>query len=446
MYKRQDVTITRIYDSKEDIPECMKGNKYVLTREDVIKSFISYAIGCMFGRYSLDEEGLIYAGGDFDDKFRLRSGQWEIKTKDCLLYTSYIKYTHVDLKNKIVSMVFTDSPYPLLGYNIDYLKSRRYFPFGFDVLFERNKTKDLRKLKNTNNIDKKQEAKYVFDWVKNRVLNNYFSVNNAWMAIIKYLPKIDTSKVMFSIFVGIAHRSAIYFNILNLREKYNVVRINDISVVGDDDECVGEDLFVSTVANNSLSDNYKTKDVEDIVLNKMNIEEKFYLETNHSTDDIERIIESIEEDNNINYLQENILAYSFNILSGKMKKLCFEKIFAEFFNDLINSNIPEKVINKHTPTLVEVMNLVTLDPSLVDNTEYNNKVYKLFKDWLKEKIRTKLYKYNIKITNDMDEFKREQALELVKRENRMLKYIKDNKNDFMKKLLEFKDNCVNFRV
>ena len=29
-----------------------------------IRSFISYAVGCMFGRYSLDEEGLIYAGGD----------------------------------------------------------------------------------------------------------------------------------------------------------------------------------------------------------------------------------------------------------------------------------------------------------------------------------------------------------------------------------------------
>jgi len=78
----KDVTITRIYESKEDIPECMKGNNYVLTRENVIKSFISYAVGCMFGRYSLDEEGLIYAGGDFDDKFRLRDGQWEIKTKE----------------------------------------------------------------------------------------------------------------------------------------------------------------------------------------------------------------------------------------------------------------------------------------------------------------------------------------------------------------------------
>ncbi|MEG2610151.1 MAG: BREX-1 system adenine-specific DNA-methyltransferase PglX, partial [Bacilli bacterium] len=34
------------------------------TRE--IKSLISYAVGCMFGRYSLDEDGLIYAGGEFD--------------------------------------------------------------------------------------------------------------------------------------------------------------------------------------------------------------------------------------------------------------------------------------------------------------------------------------------------------------------------------------------
>lgn len=31
-----------------------------------IKSLISYAVGCMFGRYSLDAKGLIYAGGDFD--------------------------------------------------------------------------------------------------------------------------------------------------------------------------------------------------------------------------------------------------------------------------------------------------------------------------------------------------------------------------------------------
>ena len=31
-----------------------------------IRSLISYAVGCMFGRYSLDKEGLIYAGGEWD--------------------------------------------------------------------------------------------------------------------------------------------------------------------------------------------------------------------------------------------------------------------------------------------------------------------------------------------------------------------------------------------
>lgn len=31
-----------------------------------VKSFISYAVGCMFGRYSLDNEGLQFAGGEFN--------------------------------------------------------------------------------------------------------------------------------------------------------------------------------------------------------------------------------------------------------------------------------------------------------------------------------------------------------------------------------------------
>ncbi len=34
--------------------------------EHEVKSLISYAIGCVFGRYDLEQEGLIYAGGKFD--------------------------------------------------------------------------------------------------------------------------------------------------------------------------------------------------------------------------------------------------------------------------------------------------------------------------------------------------------------------------------------------
>lgn len=34
--------------------------------EDVVKNLISYAVGCLFGRYSLTKPGLIYAGGDWE--------------------------------------------------------------------------------------------------------------------------------------------------------------------------------------------------------------------------------------------------------------------------------------------------------------------------------------------------------------------------------------------
>lgn len=34
--------------------------------KESITSFVDYAVGCMFGRYSLDKEGLIYAGGEWD--------------------------------------------------------------------------------------------------------------------------------------------------------------------------------------------------------------------------------------------------------------------------------------------------------------------------------------------------------------------------------------------
>ena len=52
---------------------------YKSNMEKDIKSFISYAVGCMFGRYSLDKDGLIYAGGDFDNvyqKYKKADGGW----------------------------------------------------------------------------------------------------------------------------------------------------------------------------------------------------------------------------------------------------------------------------------------------------------------------------------------------------------------------------------
>ena len=62
----KDVTVHRVFDTKDDVPESMKDSNYVLTKEDVMKSLLSYAVGCLFGRYSLDTPGLAYAGGEWD--------------------------------------------------------------------------------------------------------------------------------------------------------------------------------------------------------------------------------------------------------------------------------------------------------------------------------------------------------------------------------------------
>lgn len=55
------VSVARIFNTADEIPESYKGNKYVRTKRDEIVSLISYAVGCMFGRYSLDVDGLVLA-------------------------------------------------------------------------------------------------------------------------------------------------------------------------------------------------------------------------------------------------------------------------------------------------------------------------------------------------------------------------------------------------
>ena len=63
------VSVARIFDTADEIPESYKGDKYVRTKRDEITSLISYAVGCMFGRYSLDVDGLVLAdqGATVDD-------------------------------------------------------------------------------------------------------------------------------------------------------------------------------------------------------------------------------------------------------------------------------------------------------------------------------------------------------------------------------------------
>ena len=59
-----------IYGLADELTPEVEDKDVTVRRADLprdIRSLISYAVGCMFGRYSLDTPGLVYAGGEWDD-------------------------------------------------------------------------------------------------------------------------------------------------------------------------------------------------------------------------------------------------------------------------------------------------------------------------------------------------------------------------------------------
>ena len=59
-----------VYGLQDELSSEVDEKNVTISRANMqrdIKSLLSYAIGCMFGRYSLDVEGLVYAGGEWDD-------------------------------------------------------------------------------------------------------------------------------------------------------------------------------------------------------------------------------------------------------------------------------------------------------------------------------------------------------------------------------------------
>ena len=58
-----------IYGLQDELTPDVEDRDVTVRKADLqreIKSLISYAVGCMFGRYSVDVEGLCYAGGEWD--------------------------------------------------------------------------------------------------------------------------------------------------------------------------------------------------------------------------------------------------------------------------------------------------------------------------------------------------------------------------------------------
>ena len=81
IYGLQDELTTEVEDKDVTV------RKADLQRD--IKSLLSYAVGCMFGRYSLDKPGLIFAGGNFDSVYWKYKGQAALDENDSPIEGGY---------------------------------------------------------------------------------------------------------------------------------------------------------------------------------------------------------------------------------------------------------------------------------------------------------------------------------------------------------------------
>ncbi|MBB6447065.1 BREX-1 system adenine-specific DNA-methyltransferase PglX [Bacillus benzoevorans] len=63
--------LINIYNLTDEFNPTISDNDIAIRTANLssdVRSFISYFIGCLLGRYSLDSEGVVYAGGDWDNK------------------------------------------------------------------------------------------------------------------------------------------------------------------------------------------------------------------------------------------------------------------------------------------------------------------------------------------------------------------------------------------
>lgn len=90
---------------------------YVAHLQEDVKSFVSYAVGCMFGRYSLDVDGLAYAGGEWD----LSKYQSFIPDADNCIPITDEEYFEDDIVGRFVAFVKTVYGEETLEENLDFI-------------------------------------------------------------------------------------------------------------------------------------------------------------------------------------------------------------------------------------------------------------------------------------------------------------------------------------
>lgn len=117
-----------IYGLQDELDPYVEDKDVTVRKADLIrdiKSFISYAVGCMFGRYSLDKAGLVFAGGNFDDVYWKHQG-----------FAGYDRNDHLPLGSGYAGISFVKVHYPLLRDNEDVTKATKlsYEPDVDDII------------------------------------------------------------------------------------------------------------------------------------------------------------------------------------------------------------------------------------------------------------------------------------------------------------------------
>ena len=115
---------TNIFDvSSKYIVEDRDVTIEIRNREKVLKEFISYAVGCMMGRYSLDEEGLVFAGGEFDiNKYNTFKAD-----EDAIIPITDAEYFEDDIVSKFVEFVKVVFGEDSLEENLNYIADTECF-------------------------------------------------------------------------------------------------------------------------------------------------------------------------------------------------------------------------------------------------------------------------------------------------------------------------------
>lgn len=109
-----------IYGLQDELTPEVEDKDVTVRRADLgrdIRSLISYAVGCMFGRYSLDVEGLAYAGGRWDAS-KYKAFQPD---KDAILPICDDEYFEDDITGRFVQWVEAVYGRPALEENLKFI-------------------------------------------------------------------------------------------------------------------------------------------------------------------------------------------------------------------------------------------------------------------------------------------------------------------------------------